>query len=266
MKSRQLIIDSLLDYVNSNLGFRPSTANRDKLEVKLDDLRLLPRWPDLESFHRDFLLGESEAKEALIKAITVNHTYFFRERHQIGDMISLVRSQGIAAPALWCAASSTGEEAYSLAILLLEEGKSDFRIVASDVNSQVLHAMNRGVYHCSRLEHLPKQFLKKYFTSVDERHWRVIPKLREHLAIKRVNLAQAVHFNHPFDFIFCRNVFIYFDNATRKKALASLSDNLRPGGSLFLGLTEGLLDVPPGFERTTQSGYRRLADGKSRGR
>ena len=266
MTSRKRIFDNLLDYVNDHLGFRPSTANREKLEVKLDDLRLLPRWLDLESFHRDFQAGDPDAKEALIKAITVNHTFFFREQHQLEDMISLVHSQGIEEPAVWCAASSTGEEAYSLAILLLENGVGDFRIVASDVNSRVLQLMNRGVYHDSRLEEVPRQLLMKYFTREDELHWRVVPKLREHLAIKRVNLAQEVRFDHPFDFIFCRNVFIYFDNATRKKALATLKDNLKVGGSLFLGLTEGLLDIPQGFEKSSQSGYRRLADDKNRGR
>jgi chemotaxis protein methyltransferase CheR len=260
MASRERLLADILGYVHERLGFRLSAANRDKLEAKLAASKLLPKWPSLEAFGRDLLGGDPEAREALIQAMTVNHTFFFREPLQLEALVAAVKRSGPAAPAIWSAASSVGAEAYSIAIVLLEAGLQAFRIVASDVNPRVLHAMNLGVYHENRLEGISNYIRLKYFKRVDELHWRIAPELRTYVAIKRINLTETARFRRPFDFIFCRNVFIYFDAEARLAVLDTLAKNLKPGGQLFLGLTEGLLVPPPGLVRSGQSSYRRVAD------
>jgi len=259
MASRQEVLRGLLEYVNERLGFRLSAANRGKLGVKLDTLHLRGRWPDLGAFRADLLAGGVEARETLVRAITVNHTYFFREQAQLDALVAEARLR--EGPTIWSAASSSGEEAYSLAILLLEAGLERFRIVASDINARVLDEMHRGVYAAPRLSGLPRHLRLKYFLREGEETWRVRPEIRRRLSVKRINLMEEPRFHRPFDFIVCRNVFIYFDDRTRAKVLASLLANLAPGGLLVLGLTEGLLTVPAELERVGQSIYRRVARG-----
>src|SRR5262245_65518635 len=95
--------------------------------------------------------GKAQALDELVKAVTVHHTYFFREREHYATLVEDVRQRQVRRPALWCAASSTGEEPYSIAISLLEAGVTDFRVVASDIDKTVLHEMSRGVYTSDEL-------------------------------------------------------------------------------------------------------------------
>lgn len=251
------VFTELLHYVHDRLGFRFTSANRQKLETKLRLMRLPDRWPDLEAFLLALTAGDQAAHDLLVKTITVNHTFFFREKAQLDALAAAARTHGNQNPSVWSAACSTGEEAYSIAILLLEQGLKNFRIVASDINPKVLHAVNQGIYHESRLEQVPRYLLLKYFLQEDDVHWKVIPDLRRYLAVKTVNLVDPVRFEPPFDYIVCRNVFIYFDEASRSQALATLRRNLKPGGLLFLGMTESLLDIPSGLERGSHASYRR---------
>jgi chemotaxis protein methyltransferase CheR len=250
----------LMVYIHDRLGFRFTLANKAKFETKLRNMQLPAHWPDLGAFRQALLAGDRDAHELLVRTITVNHTFFFREPEQFKAMAAVIKARRMSDPLIWCAASSTGEEAYSIVIHLLEEGISQFRVVASDINPKVLHAMNRGVFHTNRLEHVSRVLLLKYFTRDDDLHWRIKPELRRYVALKRVNLQDAPRFIHPFDFIFCRNVFIYFDEHTRNVALGAFRDNLKVGGLLYLGLTESLLEVPPGFAVEAYATYRRVAD------
>ena len=257
---RQRIFDDLLAYIHDRLGFRFTIANREKLETKLRVMNLPEQWPDLESFHAALLSGNGEAHDLMVRTITVNHTFFFREKNQIEAAAARIRGQGIRQALIWCAASSTGEEAYSIVIQLLEQNVRDFRVVASDINPKVLHKMQQGIFHTGRLSHVSRYLLLKYFNKVDEYHWAVRPELRAYLAIKKINLVDTPRFIRPFDFIFCRNVFIYFDEFTRDRAIRTFHDNLKPGGYLYLGLTEALFEVPKGFLMETHATYRRVAE------
>ncbi|HTH13695.1 MAG TPA: protein-glutamate O-methyltransferase CheR [Spirochaetia bacterium] len=259
-KKDRKAVEALLGYTHHRLGFRPSAHNRAKLETKLGSLGLGARWPDLETFVRDLDAGDAEARDLLVKTITVNHTFFFREPDQIEALAASVKSRGIAEPKIWSAASSTGEEAYSLAIHLLEKGITSFRLVASDVNPRVLSQVDRGIYQENRLEKVPRHLRLKYFTRTEEGGWQVVPDLRQRVAVKRVNLLDPVRFHEPFDYIFCRNVFIYFDEASRLQVLGTLAANLKVGGTLYLGVTEALLEVPPQFVMESHATYRRVAD------
>lgn len=260
MRVSRSVFTELLQYIHDRLGFRLTATNREKFETKLRLMHLPSRWTDLAAFHQALEQGDPDAHDLLVKTITVNHTYFFREREQLDALLSKVLSQKMEGFSIWSAACSTGEEAYSLVILLLEAGVQNFRIVASDINPKVLHSVNQGLYHESRLESLPRRLLLRYFSREDDQHWRVIPELRQHLAVKAINLMEPVRFNPLFDFIFCRNVFIYFDEAARNLALDTLGANLKPGGVLFLGMTEALLEIPRGFEKGDRASYFRIAD------
>jgi chemotaxis protein methyltransferase CheR len=254
------VVEALLNYSHQNLGFRPSAHNRAKLETKLGALGLPDRWPHLEAFAADLEAGDTEARDLLVKTITVNHTFFFREPDQIEALAVSVRARGLSEPKIWSAASSTGEEAYSVAIHLLEKGISSFRLVASDVNPRVLAHLDHGVYGENRLEKVPRHLRLKYFTRTEGGDWHVLPDLRRRVAVKRVNLLDPIRFQQPFDYIFCRNVFIYFDEPSRRQVLGTLAANLKVGGTLYLGVTEALLEVPPQFVMESHATYRRVAD------
>jgi len=256
---KKQVFDALLAYIHDQLGFRFNASNREKLELKLRNIRLPEQWPDLEGFLQGLKAGDALAQDLLVRAITVNHTFFFREKPQIDYMLSVTKELKIQNPLIWSAASSTGEEAYSLALTLLSNGYRQFRIVASDVNAKVLRHMHQGLYHESRLENLSHAFLRTYFDKASEGYWHIKSYIRQYVAIKKVNLLSNLTFSNKYDFIFCRNVFIYFDEHSRNAALTTLRHNLKVGGYLFLGLTEALLEPPPGFAMVAHATYRRIA-------
>jgi chemotaxis protein methyltransferase CheR len=202
--------------------------------------------------------GDRQCLEELADFVTTCHTFFFREPEHFRVLVSDIRKHRTERPLIWCAACSTGEEPYSAAITLLEEGITGFRIVASDVNRAVLESFNRGVYHESRLCRTDSAVREKYFTPEgDDGYLRIDPGLRKYISIKNLNLMDRVRFVRQFDYVFCRNVFMYFDGESRKTALAGLSANLKKGGLLFIGRAEVLLSEPDGLEKAGCSVYRR---------
>jgi len=201
--------------------------------------------------------------EQLVNAFTVNETYFYRENHQLR---CLTRDLLAGRPAtgnrirIWSVPCSTGEEPYSIALWLLENwppvDAHDIEIVGSDIDTTVLEAARTGRYGKRALMHLPPAVVEKYFEQESEDHWRILEDLRESVRFAPVNLIDAAGtaaFGR-FDVIFCRNVLIYFDEASRRVASENLFESLLPGGFLCLGHTESMSRISPLFE------VRRFAD------
>ena len=202
--------------------------------------------------------------QTAIDLLTTNETYFFREpRH-----FSILEELADAAPKrtvfrAWSAASSTGEEAYTIAMTLQElrrKGRSpDWEVRASDLNTQVLQQAKSGIYSMARTESIPYDMLKRYFlrgTGPYEGMILVDRKLREKTEFARINLIEPLPDLVPFDVIFLRNVLIYFDAPVKRKVVIQLLPKLKPGGVLFVGMAEnlnGLIDelvqVGPGVYR-----------------
>jgi chemotaxis protein methyltransferase CheR len=206
---------------------------------------------------RSDLQGEVEQ---FINAFTVNETYFYREDDQLRCLSSnLLGERTRAKPAgalirIWSVPCSTGEEPYSIAIWLLENwplvDTYEIEIVGSDIDTRVLEAARAGVFGKRALARLTPYLIDKYFVSVDAEHWRILDDLRESVRFTPVNIVEVAETrpHGQFDVIFCRNVLIYFDDASRRIAAENLYENLAPGGFICLGHTESMSRISPLFE------------------
>ena len=184
--------------------------------------------------------------EAFTNALTTNLTAFFREAHHFVELEQLIRRVSATREvSLWCSASSTGEEAYSMAMSAVEACGTmspRVKIVASDVDTAVLAKAQAGIYTMDRVERLSPDRLRRFFlrgSGANEGMVRVRPELAALIRFQQVNLLDARYpVNGPFDAIFCRNVMIYFDKATQYSILQRFAPLLRPDGRLFAGHSE----------------------------
>jgi chemotaxis protein methyltransferase CheR len=195
----------------------------------------------------------------VVEAMTTNETYFFRDPAQYDAIRSVLLPQlkeqrrDTRRLRFWSAAASTGQEAYSLAMLLLADGLSDWNIeiLGTDFSSQVLERARSGKYHQMELNRgLPAALLVKHFrrAGVD---WQLSEQVRGMVRFETIDLRKSMHALGPFDLVFCRNVMIYFDAETKKNILKELHGTLSPGGWLLLGGAETAFGVEEWFERQT---------------
>lgn len=199
--------------------------------------------------------------EAFTNALTTNLTAFFREEHHFPILAEHLRK--LKGPAsIWCSASSTGEEPYSLAMTACEVYDSltpPVTIVATDIDTNVLDTAAAGVYPEDRVSKLSRDRLRRFFQrGVGERAGlvRVRPELRQLVTFKPLNLlAGAWPINGPFDAIFCRNVMIYFDKPTQSKILTRFVPLMKPDGLLFAGHSENFLYACDAFKLRGKTVY-----------
>jgi chemotaxis protein methyltransferase CheR len=195
----------------------------------------------------------------VVEAMTTNETYFFRDpaHYEAIRTVLLARlkedRRDTKKLRFWSAAASTGQEAYSLAMLLLETGFADWnvQILGTDFSSQVLERARSGKYQQIEVNRgLPAARLIKYFTrsGVD---WQLSEAVRRLAHFETIDLRKSMRALGPFDLVFCRNVMIYFDPETKKKILKELHGTLFRGGWLLLGGAETAFGVEEFFERQT---------------
>ncbi|MEY3202502.1 MAG: chemotaxis protein methyltransferase [Pseudomonadota bacterium] len=196
----------------------------------------------LDRLERD----DGEEWEHFTNALTTNLTSFFREPHHFPILSRLLKSLHRNRPLrIWCAAASTGEEPWSLAICACETFDTlspPVQILASDVDTNVLATAKAGVYDMERVTHLPQSQLQRFFqrgTGENSGLVRMHPKLHELMSFRAINLLDSHYgLSAPFDAIFCRNVMIYFDKPTQYRVLQNLMPLLEPDGLLFAGHSE----------------------------
>ncbi len=197
---------------------------------------------------------------ALLDAISTNVTHFFREaRHfdLFGQLLRQWEKQGQSRFRIWCAASSTGEEPYSIAMTLLEnlQDPDDAKILATDISTRVLEKARQGLYEERHMESVPRPYPSKYFTK-ERGLFHVKPELKRLLTFGRINLAKPPFpLKGPLDVVFCRNVMIYFDNQVRTRLLNNMYDLLKPGGYLMVGHAESLSGMLSHFKSVEPSVY-----------
>ncbi len=196
--------------------------------------------------------ASGEELQQLTNLMTVNETYFFREAYQFECLVNSVLPEITARKKkdgnpirIWIIPSSSGEEAYSIAIYLLElwAGINDFdiEIISSDIDTKILGQARKGLYSARSVQELPKPYLKKYFERIGEQY-QISDDLRGAVEFTRVNLSERADTRpyRNFDVIFCRNLLIYFDDVSRKSAAETFYDALNPGGFIFLGHSESM--------------------------
>jgi len=184
---------------------------------------------------------------AFVNSLTTNLTSFFREPHHFPILAEHVLSLGNRPIRLWCSASSTGEEAYTMAMTVVDAfGSFDppVQIVATDIDTNVLNTAQAGIYSLHRLEKLPRESRNRFFLKGKgqrEGYARVRKEIRDLISFRQLNLQDARWpVSGPFDAIFCRNVMIYFDKPTQYKILNRFASLLEPHGLLFAGHSECL--------------------------
>ena len=194
-----------------------------------------------------------EEWESFTNALTTNLTSFFREAHHfplLAEHANALRGREHAPLTIWCSASSTGEEPYSIAMTLCEAFDSltpPVQIVATDIDTNVLATASEGMYGLERVEKMDPARLKRFFLRGKGRNdgmVRVRPELRQLVTFRQLNLlSDNWPVNGQFDAIFCRNVMIYFDKETQRKILARFVPLMKPHALLFAGHSENFLYV-----------------------
>jgi chemotaxis protein methyltransferase CheR len=220
-----------------------------KMDMVYSRLARRVRVRQLASF-RDYLelieSGEQEELEAFVNALTTNMTSFFREPHHFRILAEHLAQHPVNRPAsIWSCASSSGEEPYSIAMtaaMALKAGAPAPRILATDIDTDMLARARQAVYPIDQLQKIPADRLKRFFvrgSGRNEGFGRVKEELRQLVSFRQLNLLDE---NWPmrarFDFVFCRNVMIYFDKQTQHAILERIAATLHPGGLLFVGHSE----------------------------
>jgi chemotaxis protein methyltransferase CheR len=217
-----------------------------------------------------FVVRDDSGEELvyLLDSISTNLTSFFREQVHFdylqNDLLPRWRT---ARPgrdkrlSIWSAGCSSGEEVYSIAMILLETLENwDIRILASDISTRVLKKAAAGIYKMERIRAIPMAVLKKYFLR-GENNWQDHVKIKNFVkalvTFKRVNLMEPFSFPQAFDCIFCRNVMIYFDKKTQEALVNRFYQNLHPEGVLFIGHSESLTGIRHPFRYLRPAVYQR---------
>ena len=205
----------------------------------------------------------------MLDAIATNHTAFFREPEHFDFLADVVlpplHARRAGAPILgWSAACSTGEEPYTIAITALERfgaGAGQIRLLASDLSTKALAQAARGVYTAERVAGLPRHLVLKYFekgVGTERGLVQVADAVRQLVEFRQLNLLESPP-GPKVDFIFCRNVFIYFDRQIQQQVIQTLEDRLTPGGYLFTSHSESLNGLRHGLTWVAPAIYRRGA-------
>lgn len=256
----------------SALVHRSSGINLHQGKLGLVQSRLAGRLRALETCDVDDYLdrldvagGEVEIAR-LVDALTTNKTAFFREPRHF-DLLrqllpTLQRRDGLS---LWSAGCSSGEEAYTLALVVLDVLGQDARarVLATDISARMVDRARQGVYTDDALAPVPPLLRQRHFTCVQARAprtWAVGPEVRQLVRFARLNLVAPWPMRGTFDLICCRNVMIYFDKATQQSLVQRFWEKLTPGGYLFTGHSESLAGLEHAFRYVQPAVYQRPAE------
>ena len=215
--------------------------------------------------------GRQNEWSHLIDAVSTNKTDFFREKQHFDFMsrtllvhlAPAMRKQGNRTLRIWSAGCSSGEEPYTMAMVLAEYERLNpwfrFSVTATDINNQVLQQASNAIYENEKISVIPANIRYRYFMKgkgSQSGFHRIIPELRQRVLFKRLNLmADNFAFKASFDIIFCRNVIIYFDRPTQAKLFQKFYDNLTPSGFLFIGHSENLHSMEGKFSKIESAIY-----------
>jgi chemotaxis protein methyltransferase CheR len=250
----------LCEFLYRRTGMIFTEAKRYYVERRINDRMTATGSGSFASYFAR-LRGDLDGEvEQFVNALTVNETYFYREDHQLRCLTSDLLARRIAVKPrgqpvrIWSVPCSTGEEPYSIAMWMLENWAEvdawDVEIVGSDIDTKVLEAARQGYYGRRALMRLTPALIEKYFEPAGEGRWRILQDLRDSVRFSTANVVEAADTasHGRFDVIFCRNMLIYFDDASRRLAAENLYESLLPGGYICLGHTESMSRISPLFE------------------
>src|SRR3989339_318555 len=249
----------LRDFIKDYCGMYFDDNSKYLLEKRLSKRVKSHHLKDFRDYYRLLLYDRRRDEELsfIVDVLTVNETYFFREISQLktlGEEILPELKNANREPKkirIWSAGCSTGEEPYTIAMLVLEQGSFlgwDIEIVGSDINQRVLQHARRGMYRKNSFRTTEEHYMEKYFT-YENNLYKINNNVRQLVNFSCLNLLDPfkVKFVGEMDVILCRNVLIYFDSEARKKAIRSFYERLSSGGYLLLGHAESLMNISTAF-------------------
>jgi len=264
-----------LIYKETGISIEP---NKDylikaRLEKRIDALGS----ESFQEYYQLLLFGKTGEISNFIEEMTINETYFFRDYPQLQGFADIVlpdyleekRRIGGRSLRIWSAACSIGCEPYSLAIILQEViddfPEWDVRIDANDIDRKVLQHARIGLYDDREVKDIPAIYKSKYFQKTGN-GWKILPAASRYVNYEQMNLIDqaSMRKKRDYDFIFCRNVLIYFDDDSRRRVVNMFYDAIEPGGYLFLGSAESVGRISAAFTLERKAGF--LSYRKTRGR
>ncbi|MCP4595460.1 CheR family methyltransferase [Neptuniibacter sp.] len=256
--------DELYDYAGIVLADHKQDMAYNRLVRRLRELKI----DNFDEYLR-YLDGHPAEFTQFINALTTNLTAFFRERHHFDfikdQILPDLDKQGTRRLRGWSAGCSLGEEPYSMAMTILDADTDvsgwDIKILATDIDSKVLGSAQSGIYTMDRIKTLPTALVHRWFLKGKGSNTgsvKVRKELQNMISFNYLNLMQDWPIQGPLDYIFCRNVMIYFDQATQAKLLDKMADLLKPDGYLFVGHSEALARHASRFELVGKTIYRKV--------
>lgn len=242
--------NKIVRFVHSNYGINLS-KKRVLIEGRLAKVVSDRGFPDMHTYLNSVFNDKSGNEIVnLVNKLTTNHTYFMREPEHFEYMHDVVLPHIEATvrdkdARIWCAASSTGEEPYTMAMVINEYFGArktgwDLKILATDISTDVLNKAMAGEYSGESVRTLPANWQKKYFKNISGDRYKINEEIRHEVIFRQFNLMEQIVNKKPFDLIFCRNVMIYFDIDTKNKLIERFYDVMKDGGYLFIGHAESI--------------------------
>jgi chemotaxis protein methyltransferase CheR len=252
----------LREFIYEQTGIYFQDNKKYLLEGRLGKRLQVLHVPDFETYVQLLRYGSRRGEEMrfFYDAITINETYFFRnepqfeafERTLVPEILA-AKPGGRGTLRVWSAASSSGEEAYTVAMIYLEKLRPmyphlDLEVVGTDINTTVLETARKGIYRDYSVRNMPRSYIDKYFT-VNDARFSVRDDLKRYVRFEHLNLydTQRMRQMASFDVVFCCNVLIYFDSASKIRVVSRLYDALTRGGYLFIGYAESLHGISTAF-------------------
>jgi len=260
------------DLVYKKFGINLTQEKRALLVGRLGKLLCKQGFGSFHAYY-EYLLADrtGRALDSLVNRISTNFTFFYREKDHfeflstvvLPEMVKRITGGNHRDLRVWCAGCSTGQEPYTLQMLIREYlGESyamwEAGLLATDISAEALETAVRGVYPDEGLEKLPRPLKRKYFRKKGDGTCDVVDELKREVTFRRFNLMnERFPFKKPFHVIFCRNVMIYFDQSTRDALIKRFYESMVPGGYLFIGHSETLGRKQAFFEYVKPAVYRR---------
>lgn len=260
----------LTAFIKSNYGIYLKQEKQTLLIGRLQNVLIQNGFKSFSKYY-EYLLNDKTGLgvSTLLDKITTNHTYFLRENDHFqyfqNEVVPYMEKTASGRDLrIWCAGCSSGEEPYTLAMILDECFEKiipawDKKILATDISSKVLEEAKNGCYRNSDLEVLPARWKMNYLKKIDSDNSQFCDKIKNEVIFRKFNLMDPVFpFKKKFHVIFCRNVMIYFDEKTRRNLINKFWDCLEPGGFLFIGHSESINRDESKFKYVKPAVYRKL--------
>lgn len=259
----------LSEFIQQNYGIVVKKEKRALITGRLHSLLTDLGMSDFTEYY-EYLMKDKSGKSllVLVDRISTNHTFFMREPDHfyffrdviLPDLVNRLKDRDLR---IWCAAAATGEEPYTLAMIVRDQLKNmvpawDSRMLATDISDSALNTARAGIYTKERIDSLPKLWKTIYFKSQNAESMVISDEIKKEIIFRRFNLMDEVFpFKKKFHVIFCRNVMIYFDQKTKDILIDKLYDFLEPGGYLLIGHSESIARESTKFKYVKPAIYRK---------